>query len=274
MVGLSGWTYPPPSGVQEARAQGRTVILSTGGAGSRIAFDNRAISTAFVDSIDTINNGWGGTRERPAFDGLDLNTHEATPLHEHGEYVWIGQELKRRFGAGFLITTPPAPWDGGDRELVRAMFAAGVLDYAAPQYYGGPGLADPGYIVSSVRLWVNDVAGGDASKIVVGFGIHPGAADYTTTTGVKQAWDQIEAEFPTDQRRVPVVHRRRPEQRVGFRHPGSAGRPRLASARGSNRASQVRGRSLTNSASAGRTAGSRCPPDPAPGMSPRARDKL
>ena len=195
--GAVGWTYAPPRGVQEARAQGRTVILSTGGAGSRIAFDNRAISTAFVDSIDTINTGWGGTRERPAFDGLDLNTHEATPVHEHGEYVWIGQELKRRFGAGFLITTPPAPWDGGDRELVRAMFAAGVLDYAAPQYYGGPGLAEPGYIVNSVRLWVNDVAGGDASKIVVGFGIHPGAADYTTTTGVKQAWDQIETEFPT-----------------------------------------------------------------------------
>ena len=109
----------------------------------------------------------------------------------------MAQELKRRFGASFLITCPPAPWSAVDRAFVKAMLASGALDYAAPQYYDGPGLSDPTYIASSIRTWINDVAAGNASRIVVGFGIEPGAANYSTTAQVTQAWNQIEAEFPT-----------------------------------------------------------------------------
>jgi hypothetical protein len=32
--------------------------------------------------------------------------------------------------------------------------------------------------------------------VVVGFGISPGSADYSTTAQVRAAWDQVEAEFP------------------------------------------------------------------------------
>jgi chitinase len=195
--GKVGWGYAAPQGIDTVRARGMKVILSTGGAGSGISFTSRTVSTEFVDSIEAINASWGGTRARPAFDGLDFNTFEADATPNTTEYVWMAQELKRRFGSSFLITCPPAPWNTTDRAFVKSMLAAGALDYAAPQYYDGPGLSDPTYIANSVRTWINDVAAGNASKIVVGFGIEPGAANYSTTAQVAQAWNQIEAEFPT-----------------------------------------------------------------------------
>jgi chitinase len=194
--GAVSWGYARPTGIAAARARGTKVVLSTGGAGSGIAFNDRATSTNFVNSIEAINASWGGTRTAPAFDGVDFNTFEAEAVPNTAEYLWMAQELKRRFGAGFLITSPPAPWRDSDRAFCSQMLAAGAMDYCAPQYYDGPGLADPAYIVNSIRTWVRDVARGDASRIVVGFGIQPGAANYSTTAGVTQAWNQIEAEFP------------------------------------------------------------------------------
>jgi chitinase len=194
--GAVSWGYARPTGIAAARSRGVKVILSTGGAGSGIAFNDRTTSTNFVNSIEAINAAWGGTRSTPAFDGVDFNTFEAEAVPNTTEYLWMAQELKRRFGAGFLITSPPAPWRDTDRSFCRQMLAAAAMDYCAPQYYDGPGLADPAYIVTSIRGWVRDVAAGDASRIVVGFGINPGAANYSTTSQVQQAWNQIEAEFP------------------------------------------------------------------------------
>ena len=48
----------------------------------------------------------------------------------------------------FLVTTPPAPWSSVDRTFCADMLAAGALDYAAPQYYDGPGLATPAYVIT------------------------------------------------------------------------------------------------------------------------------
>lgn len=194
--GRVAWGYARPEGIEALRARGVKVVLSTGGAGSGISFTSRAVSAEFVDSVEAISSSWGGTRARPAFDGVDFNTFEADAVPNTAEYLWMAQEFKRRFGAGFLVTSPPAPWKAADREFARTMLAAGAMDYVAPQYYDGPGLADPGYIAGSVRTWVRDVAGGDPSRVVVGFGISPGAANYSTTAQVRQAWDQIEAEFP------------------------------------------------------------------------------
>ncbi|MCU0300403.1 MAG: glycosyl hydrolase family 18 protein [Candidatus Nanopelagicales bacterium] len=194
--GAVAWGYARPQGIAAARARGMKVILSTGGAGSGISFANRTTSTNFVNSIEAINAAWGGTRAAPAFDGVDFNTFEAEAVPNTAEYLWMAQELKRRFGTRFLITSPPAPWRASDRTFCKQMLAAAAMDYCAPQYYDGPGLADPAYIANSIRTWVRDVAGGDASRIVVGFGIQPGAANYSSTAQVQQAWNQIEAEFP------------------------------------------------------------------------------
>ena len=78
----------------------------------------------------------------------------------------------------------------------KAMLAVGAMDYAAPQYYDGPGLSDPNYIVSNVTSWIKDVAGGDASKIVVGFGMES-LANYSTIDQIKDAWNRIKVAYPT-----------------------------------------------------------------------------
>jgi hypothetical protein len=174
--------------VQYARSvQKRKIIMSVGGAGFGMSFPNRTKSTNFVNSIVGIYNQIGG------FDGLDWNTFEADQVPDLAEMQWISLELKRRFGSGFLITAPPAPWNQRDKDFCRAMVAAGAMDYAAPQYYDGPGLATPDYVVTSVDEWVGIVG---ESHLVVGFGINPGVANYMTVQQAMDAWNRVEARHP------------------------------------------------------------------------------
>ncbi|MBA3468891.1 MAG: hypothetical protein H0T53_04525 [Herpetosiphonaceae bacterium] len=174
--------------IQYARTvQGRKIILSVGGAGWGMSFPNRSHSTNFVNSIVAIYNQLGG------FDGLDWNTFEADQAPDTEEMIWISLELKRRY-PGFLITAPPAPWNARDKEFCRIMVQRGAMDYAAPQYYDGPNLANPDYVVSSINEWVGLVG---ADHLVVGFGINPGVTNYMTVEQAISAWNQVEANHPT-----------------------------------------------------------------------------
>ncbi|MBC7989550.1 MAG: hypothetical protein H7Y19_08215 [Luteimonas sp.] len=172
--------------IQYARTtQGRKIILSVGGAGNGMSFPYRGKSQAFVDSIAALHSRLGG------FDGLDWNTYEAEQQPDTAEIIWISLELKRRF-PGFIISTPPAPWSQRDMIFCQAMVQAGALDYAAPQYYDGPGLNDPAYVVSNVAQWVGLLG---ASKVVVGFGLW-NATNYMSVAQAESAWNQVRARFP------------------------------------------------------------------------------
>ena len=87
-------------------------------------------------------------------------------MPDTSEMIWISLQLKARF-PGFIISAPPAPWNSVDKAFCQAMVQAGAMDYAAPQYYDGPGLAVPSYVVGNVQEWVNLLG---ASHVVVGFG--------------------------------------------------------------------------------------------------------
>jgi chitinase len=165
--------------------QGRKIMLSVGGAGNGMSFPNRAKSQTFVNSIAAIYRQLGG------FDGMDWNTFEGSQAPDTGEMIWISLELKRLY-PGFIISAPPAPWNGIDKEFCRAMVAAGALDYAAPQYYDGPGLNQPAYVVENVKQWVSLLG---ASHVVVGFGIN-NAANYMTRDQAISAWNQVKANHP------------------------------------------------------------------------------
>ena len=182
--------------IKTCRDRGQKVILSCGGAGNGINFHSRYVSQSFVDSIVRINGELGGNKTAPVLDGVDLNTFEADATPNLPEYLWIAAELRRQLGSQFGITSPPAPWSDRDKQFCKGMLAAGAMTYAAPQYYDGPGLADPNYIVSNVDEWIRDVAGGDASKIVVGFGME-NLANYSTIDQIKDAWNRIESKHPT-----------------------------------------------------------------------------
>lgn len=167
------------------QSQGRKIILSVGGAGNGMSFPSRTKSQTFVDSIVTIYNQLGG------FDGLDWNTFEGSQAPDTGEMIWISQRLKQLF-PGFLITAPPAPWNSIDKTFCSTMVQAGALDYAAPQYYDGPGLADQTYIVNSIDEWSSLLG---ESHVMVGFGVW-NQTNYMSAAAAASTWTQIKSKHP------------------------------------------------------------------------------
>ena len=165
--------------------QGRKIILSVGGAGNGMDFPNRAKSQNFVDSIVAISDQLGG------IDGIDWDTFEGSQAPDTSEMIWISLQLKERF-PGFIVSAAPAPWSPIDKNFCQAMVEAGAMDYAAPQYYDGPNLADPAYVISNVSQWVSSLG---ASHVVVGFGID-NLPNYMSAVQAVNTWKQIETNIP------------------------------------------------------------------------------
>lgn len=166
--------------------QHRKVILSVGGSGYAMAFPNRAYSQTFLDSVEALYNAWGG------FDGLDWNTFEGISP-DVSEMIWVSQQLKAAH-PGFIISAPPAPWNTSDQQLCVSMLQAGALDYCAPQYYDGPNLADPSWILPNVDVWMGLIP---QKNFVFGFGIDPDLANYETIAVGISVWQSISAKYPS-----------------------------------------------------------------------------
>lgn len=166
--------------------QHRRIMLSVGGAGNGMSFPTRTKSQTFVNSIVSIYNQLGG------FDGLDWNTFEGSQSPDTSEMIWISQQLKNMY-PGFMISAPPAPWNPVDKTFCKSMLDAAVLDYCAPQYYDGPNLAEPDYVVGNVDEWVTLLG---AEHVVVGFGINS-APNYMSRAQAIDTWNRVEAAHPT-----------------------------------------------------------------------------
>ena len=173
--------------IQTARkVQHRKIILSVGGAGYTMAFPNRAYSQTFLNSVQALYNAWGG------FDGLDWDTFEGiTP--NVTEMIWVSQQLKAAH-PGFIISAPPAPWNTNDQQLCVSMLQAGALDYCAPQYYDGPNLADPSWILPNVDVWMSLMP---PQNFVFGFGIDSNLANYEPIGVGVSVWQSIAAKYPS-----------------------------------------------------------------------------
>jgi chitinase len=176
------------SDIRYARTvQKRKIILSVGGANYGMSFPNRKKSQTFVKSIVTLYKKLGG------FDGLDWNTFEDKQAPDTNEMIWISLELKRRY-PGFLITAAPAPWKPVDKKFCQAMVHANAMDYAAPQYYDGPDLAEQSFVVKDIKGWISLLG---ASHVVVGLGVIPNKKYYMTVDVAIATWKQIRTEYPT-----------------------------------------------------------------------------
>lgn len=174
--------------VQTCRLRGQKVILTVGGQNNGYNFDNRTKSTNFVNSFKAMALALGGV------DGCDFNNFENGVNSNTAEMIWIAQQLRAEYGANFAITAPPAPDAQYDKDMLAAMKAAGVLDYAGVQFYDWTGFKVAGFVSGRVNTWVNTVMGGDASKVVVGF-----SANYTNGLDLAECireWDVIKAAHP------------------------------------------------------------------------------
>ncbi|KQT13278.1 hypothetical protein ASG30_20160 [Ramlibacter sp. Leaf400] len=175
----------PSAQVQRCRARGQKVILTVGGERAGFNFDDRRKSRNFVDSFRGMHDRLGGV------DGCDFNNFEAKVGSSPAEMVWIAQQLKAWYGPDFAITAPPEPNSLEDRALLKAMAEAGVLSWAAPQYYGWSGFNAPGFIRNRTDDWVRDLG---ADKVMLGL-----AADATRGPSLQDCireWEAVKASHP------------------------------------------------------------------------------
>lgn len=178
--------------VQQVRARGQKVLLTVGGASAGFSFDTRSKSENFVKSFMSMYASLGGV------DGIDFNNFEAGIGSTPSEIIWICQQLIAQYGPNFAITCPPSA-DGnfapGDRALTAALSAAGVLTYAAPQFYDWSGVKPGDVVKNYIDQWVGHL--GDASKVVVGFSANYNYANALTLAECIREWNAIKAAHPT-----------------------------------------------------------------------------
>jgi chitinase len=167
--------------------QGRSVLLSLGGAQAGVGFTSRSVSTAFVDSVRRVVDSLGGV------DGVDLNTFEGDQVPDVREYSWISGKLKDVYGPQFAVVCPPAPWRDTDKVFCKQMVAAGMIDLCGPQFYDGVGLATVDSITGGIAEWV-DLVG--AEHLCVGFGVGA-SGDYMTAEQCAAAWKAVVGRYPT-----------------------------------------------------------------------------
>ena len=105
--------------------------------------------------------------------------------------TWISTELKRLYPS-FLITAPPAPWNPRDLTFCQAMAAAGALDYAAPQYYDGPNLAQQSHVIDNIKQWISALG---ASHVVVGFGVANNQTNYMIVDQAVATWNELQRTY-------------------------------------------------------------------------------
>jgi chitinase len=149
----------PVSDIQACRSRGQKVLLTVGGAQAGFNFDTRSKSSNFVASYREMYERLGG------FDGCEFNNFEANIGSSASELIWIGEQLKGLYGAGFAITAPPQPNSHEDLAMMKAMADSGVLTWASPQFYDWAGFNDIGFISNRMRDWVAALG---ADKVLVG----------------------------------------------------------------------------------------------------------
>jgi chitinase len=175
----------PASDVQACRARGQKVILTVGGASAGYNFNTREKSQNFVASFQDMYNRLGGV------DGCDFNNFEANIGSSPAEMIWISQQLKALYGAGFAITAPPQPNSAEDRAMIKAMSDAGVLDWAGPQYYDWSGFNAPGFISNRTNDWVGDLG---SDKVILGLSANYGNGP--SLSDCIREWDAVRIAHP------------------------------------------------------------------------------
>lgn len=171
---------PPISNdkIAALRARGVRVILTVGGAWNGFNFDTRTRSNNFITSFKNMVTQLGGK-----IDGIDWNTFEAylrqiskdTPAAvttNTSEMVYISQTLRDFYGPNFSVTMPPSPdaigvnaYSPYDLVVAKALNAAGLLSYVAPQFYDTAYVKGVDYVYRKMVDWINELG---PTKVVLG----------------------------------------------------------------------------------------------------------
>jgi chitinase len=192
--------------VQICRNRGQKVILTVGGAGAGYNFNTRTKSNNFITSFQTMATALGGV------DGIDFNNFEAgittgqTMSTITTEMNYIATQLRSIYGANFAITCPPGasvygtvPPGGtifapNDATIINALNTAGLLTYAAPQFYDFSGFKTAGTVATFISQYVANIG---ATKTLVGLSANYDFANALTLAECLREYDAIKAASPT-----------------------------------------------------------------------------
>ena len=210
------YTGVPSSAIQQCRNRGQKVILTLGGAGAGFIYaQDPAVSTtqrtAAWNSIQSIITNLGGV------DGIDFNNYEGRNPDTLTDYLnsgnvanfkanmlWIAQQARTAYGNDFAITSPPGAINTGGSpvngiamnsshhlDVMGHLADAGVLTYAAPQYYDWSFYNQSGSISGVNQQWVARLG---ATRTALGL-----SANYANGPSLSDCireWDAVKAAYP------------------------------------------------------------------------------
>jgi hypothetical protein len=165
-------------------AAGTRIVVSVGGAGGALQISNR---TAFLAGIANIRSALGGNLH-----GLDWDQEIASPFND-ADVVWISQQLKATYGAGFGITFATTVVNGTPYTLNAAVACSrvGALDFYGQQFYDAP------VSLSAAVQRINEAIGRGIPQSQLGVGMMVGnSANYWTNAQCRANYAAIRQQFP------------------------------------------------------------------------------
>jgi len=193
-----------PDLIQEWRQAGTKVLLSFGGAGmgGSWAGDVNDCWEHCFGRVDSVVSRLVEIIDSQGFDGVDID-YEYDHSDTSSQFLKdLTTGLRTALPAGKIISH--APMDGdiavGAPYFSALQEVASSVDYLLPQYYNGPfrPATDTQPAIDHMGHLVNDIFGGDASKVVFGFCISDcsGTGSNVNSAQAASILEDVAAAFP------------------------------------------------------------------------------
>jgi chitinase len=216
---------PTPAEMAQAKAAGRKLLLSIGGAAAGIDLTSPAVVNRFVQTVIPVLEQWG-------FDGIDIDIETGLVCGPSITQLSASQQglinlingVLNHFGPNFMLTMAPetayvtgggiaygGPW-GAYLPIINAF--RNRLNWIQMQYYNGSmyGKNGTSYQAGTVEGMVRQTEamvdgfnvanngffqGLPQEKVVIGLPATPGAGGgYMSPALVQQAFNQLHAQYP------------------------------------------------------------------------------
>lgn len=147
--------------ISASRRAGSTWLLSIGGGGDYITLLSTANANQMVNSLIPIIDDYG-------FDGVDFDIECEQECWNVATLKSVAVQLKQHYGAGFIISAAPRPYEDWYRDWAVQM--GDQLDLFGYQFYDAMEFNDPQFLADNIRYRINQTVqmGIPASKILIG----------------------------------------------------------------------------------------------------------
>jgi len=197
--GAMGWPHAigslAPHDLQQVRARGQRCFLVIGGPGTRgFNYTTREQSDNLLNSIKPYIYYLNGV------DGVDFQNYDGdlTGLELTTEAVYIAQQLKATYGAGFNIvyTFRQNPASQQVKDIAKALHNANCLTFCQQIFMENAAFKAQYAVSNKVLQFITDTQI-PASKVVIGLSTYYDYATSLTLAECTREWGQVVAAQPT-----------------------------------------------------------------------------